>query len=159
MISSFGVQSMRLALRAMVVFPLLLAPLQAGAQAVQAGEFATVALVPDLGPGGGNAVVERHASGRFKNVILLRADDADEALLTTAVASLFLSRHKIGDALQNEVVIRINGRKSAGALTSQEKQLSATFLARLRSARPVAVPGHGMAPALRINLGPLQSHS
>ena len=118
-------------------------------------EFVTVALVPDLGPKGGDAVVERHASADPTNLILLRADKADEITLATAMASLFKSRHKAGDVLATNILIRIYGRRLPRSLTDDERTAAFAHFARLKSAMPRPIPGHGPIPAIRIPMGPL----
>jgi hypothetical protein len=135
------------------------ASLSSKAQSPIAGatEFVTVALVSDLGPGGGEAVIERRAAGVPKNLILLRADNADPAILATAVMSLFDSRRKAGDTLAENIFIRINSRRPLSSLSAKEKGLATAIYARLKEAPPQAVPAHGTVPALEIPLGPVST--
>lgn len=116
-------------------------------------EYVIVALVPDLGPKGGDAILERRAAGNPKNLILLRADNADPLILATAVTSLFYSRRRAGDAPANDIVIRIHGRRNLTSLTPQESRLATEHFGRLKAARPSAVTGYGTVPAIRIALG------
>ena len=142
-----------------IAFLVALAAREATAQDQSHGaaEFVTVALVPDLAPKGGDALIERHASGDPKNLILLRTDNADEIMLATALASLFKSRHKAGDVLASNILIRVTGRRLGTSMSTGERAAASAHFARLKSAKPRPVPGHGTVPAIRIPMGPLMA--
>ena len=121
------------------------------------GFVVTLALVEKLPHPNATAVVLRRSVGWPRTLVLLPKESASAGTLSAAVSSVFRSRRRDGDQPTVDISIAVAGNRSMQNWNRGDRELSQSFLARLRNAPLRAIDGVGVVPSVDVRLGALKS--
>ncbi|HEX7930632.1 MAG TPA: hypothetical protein VF470_06970 [Sphingomicrobium sp.] len=110
-------------------------------------------IVSDQVPADAIAVVERHKTGPFKNVLLVPSSSVRPAVFVAAMQALYDSRDKDGDAPAKELSITLRGTILDQQIPSTDRDYAAGFTAQISSAKKGNASAYGTLPIVEFKLG------
>jgi len=110
-------------------------------------------IVSDQVPADAIAIVERHKTGPFKNVLLVPSSSVRPAVFVAAMQALYDSRDKDGDAPTKELSITLRGTILDQQIPSADRDYAAGFTAQIASAKKGYAASYGILPIVEFKLG------
>jgi hypothetical protein len=111
-------------------------------------------IVSDQVPAGAIAIVERHKTGPFKNVLLVPSSTVRPAVFIAAMQALYDSRDTDGEAPAKELSITLRGTILDQQIPSTDRDYAAGFTAQIASAKKGNAGSYGTLPIVEFKLGP-----
>jgi hypothetical protein len=110
-------------------------------------------IVSDQVPADAIAIIERHRTGPFRNVLLVPSSAIRPAVFVAAMQALYDSRDKDGEAPAKELSITLRGTILDQQVPSAARDYAAGFTARISSARKSDAGSYGIRPIVEFRLG------
>jgi hypothetical protein len=110
-------------------------------------------IVSDQVPADAIAIVERHKTGPFRNVLLVPSSSVRPAVFVAAMQALYDSRDKDGEAPTNPLSITLRGTILDQQIPSADRDYAAGFTAQIASAKKGYAASYGILPIVEFKLG------
>jgi hypothetical protein len=110
-------------------------------------------IVSDQVPADAIAVIERHKTGPFKNVLLVPSSTVRPAVFVAVMQALYDSRDKDGEAPAKELSLTLRGTILDQQIPSADRDYAAAFTALISSAKKSNAGTYGTLPIVEFKLG------
>jgi len=110
-------------------------------------------IVTDQVPSDAIAVIERHRTGPFKNVLLVPSSSIRPAVFIAVMQALYDSRDKDGDTPERELSLTLRGTILDQQIPSADRDYAAAFTSQIASAKKGDAGAYGIRPIGEFKLG------
>src|SRR5207248_2415707 len=110
-------------------------------------------IVSDQVPSDAIAVIERHRTGPFKNVLIVPSSTIRPGVFIAAMQALYDSRDTDGDTPAKELTLTLRGTILDQEIPSTSRDYAASFTAQIASARKRDAGAYGIRPMVEFKLG------
>jgi hypothetical protein len=111
-------------------------------------------IVSDRVPADAIGIIERHATGSFRNVLLVPSSTVRPAVFVAAMQALYDSRGQDGEAPAKDLSITLRGTILDQQIPSTARDYAAGFTALIASAKRGFAGSYGDQPIVEFKLGP-----
>jgi len=111
-------------------------------------------IVSDRVPAGAIGIIERHATGPFRNVLLVPSTAVRPAVFVAAIQALYDSREQDGETPAKDLSITLRGTILDQQMPSSARDYAAGFTALIASAKRGFAGSYGDQPIVEFKLGP-----